>query len=423
MTVIQLHPPHTTREEPAPFRLGINYWPACTGPAMFKRFDIDEVHSDLNNIAELGLDFVRVFLNWEDFQPEPDSVKCCALARLASLCDAAAAEGLKVIATLFTGHLMGHNWVPRWLLDANIPPFAGRSVISNGERVSSGYRDPLLDSQARKAALRLVRAVARTVVDHQALWAFDLGNAPDLFSHPLKTEVARDWYVELATALRNMDAHHSITCALGAHCLCRRDGLHINDACSSLNFGCIGEVTPEFDLATERSQPILAAFSCALAAELSGKPCLSASWNLATRPVHSPGGTQSTKLISEGAAVSYTEEVLPALVEVGAVGALVGSYSDFDQGLFDTAPLDTQIADRYRGIWRSDGSLKPHGNAIRNFAESNPVVQVPPKRRAQVDVSVSDFYESPLSHYQRLFNRFSLEKPPGSRLRGSTPVG
>jgi hypothetical protein len=429
MTVIQLHPPSPQSEEPAPFQLGVNYWPVCSGPALFKRFDIDEVHGDMNTMAELGLDFVRVFLNWEIFQPDPDGVNCCALAQLAKLCDAAAAEGLKVIVTLFTGYMMGHNWVPPWLLDGASTPFAGRPIISGGQRVTGGYRDPLTDLQARKSALRLARAVAHTVSNHQALWAFDLGNAPDLFSHPCGADVERDWFEELAGTLRDSDSRHEITCALGAHCLCLRDGLHIDDACSSLSFGCIGEQTPEFALATEPLQPNLAAFSCALATELCGKPCLSASWNLSTLPPLAAQALQDTSapaehatLTSERAAVDYAQDMLSTLLAVGAVGALVGNYSDFDAGLFETPPFDTHVQERYRGLWRADGTLKPHGQVIRQFAETNPAIQDPPTRRAHVEMSVNAFYDNPLVHCQRLFRNFSTVGTQSLKARSFTPI-
>jgi endo-1,4-beta-mannosidase len=426
MSVIQLHPPSPQRDEPAPFRLGVNYWPAAKGPELFRQFDIDEVHCDMNIMAELGIDFVRVFLNWEDFQPDPDGVNCCALARLAALCDAAAAEGLKVITTLFTGHVLGHNWVPHWLLDPAAEPFGGTPVMSNGKRVTGGYREPLQDALARKAALRLVRAVAKTLSDHQALWAFDMGNAPDLISRPDDPSVLRDWYVELAGALRNLDAHHAVTCSVGAHALCSNWGFQLDDACASLTFASIGEQTDEFARITDRLDPSLLAFSCALASELTGKPCLSASWNLSTlppspEPLHTGSVRDNDNLVSERTAVEYAETALPALVAAGAVGAVVGNYSDFEPALFDAPPFDTRLSERYGGLWRADGTLKPHGRAIGEFAETNPSVQVPPLRRAHLDVSVDAYYADPLRNCRRLHQRFSSQDPACRGMRTNTP--
>ncbi len=427
MTVIRLYPPNAQRDEPTPFRLGVNYWPAAKGPALFRQFDIDEVHCDMSIMAELGLDFVRVFLNWEDFQPDPDSVNCCALARLAALCAAAAAEGIKVVTTLYSGHFMAHNWAPPWRIDTEPQAVSAIPLISNGKRVQGGYRDPVRDPKARKAALRLVRAVAKTLSDHQALWAFDMGNAPDLMSHCEDSGSLRNWYVELAGALRNLDSHHAITCAVGAHTLCTNKGLHLDDACASLTFACVGEQTDEFWQVTDRLDPNLLGFTCALASELTGKPCLSASWNLSTvpqspEPLHAGFSYSSDNLVSERTAVEYTEAALPALVASGAVGAIVGNYTDFQSDLFDSPPFDTCLPERYRGLWRADGTLKPHGRLIGEFAETNPSVQVPPPRRARVDVSIEQYYADPLAHCRRLHQAFSLQASNHCEVRTMTPA-
>lgn len=429
MTVIQLYPTHLQREEPTPFQVGVNYWPAGKGPSLFARFDVDEVHADMNAIAEHGVDFVRVFLSWADFQPDPEGVNCCALGRLAKLCDAAAAEGVKVVATLFTGYMMNNNWVPQWLLDSSTAQRSRVPVVCGGSRVQSAYRDPLTDPQARKAALRLVRAVARTLSDHQAMWAYDLGNVPDLFSNPAQSSISKDWYVEMATAIRNLDEHHGITCALGAHCVCSGEGMRADDLSSVTTFSSVGEITPHYSLGADPLDPALLAFNCALGAELSGKPCLSLGWNIATLPVDTRApnsgaqrGATGAYLVDERSAAEYTRQALQHLLQVGARGAIVGSYSDFEPELFASAPFDTDVAERYKGLWRADGTLKPHGSVVKEFAESNPLAQPPSQRRLLLDVSADAFYSDPHAHCTRLFRGFSAETMRSTTVRQSTPV-
>ena len=143
---------------------------------------------------------------------------------------------------------------------------------------------------------------------------------------------------------------------------------------------------------------------------------------IALTPQNVPMPTEHATLTSERAAVDYAQEMLSALVAVGAVGALVGNYSDFDAELFETPPFDTHVQERYRGLWRADGTLKPHGQVIRQFANSNPAIQHPATRRAHVDVSVNTFYESPLNHCQRLFRNFTSESSRSLRARSLTPI-
>jgi endo-1,4-beta-mannosidase len=98
--------------EEARFRLGINYWPIGSAMGMWKQLDRGEVAEDLAQIAEAGFDCVRIFLLWEDFQPEPDEVSTERLEDLVAVADAAREAGLALVPTLFTGHMSGANWVP-----------------------------------------------------------------------------------------------------------------------------------------------------------------------------------------------------------------------------------------------------------------------------------------------------------------------
>ncbi len=61
------------------FSLGINYWPRRSAMAMWRRFDPGEIREDFARIAELGLDAVRFFLRWDDFQPQPDTIDAAML--------------------------------------------------------------------------------------------------------------------------------------------------------------------------------------------------------------------------------------------------------------------------------------------------------------------------------------------------------
>jgi hypothetical protein len=48
---------------------------------------------------------VRIFLLWDDFQPEPDSVSKEALENLATVADIAGDNDLGLDVTFFTGHM------------------------------------------------------------------------------------------------------------------------------------------------------------------------------------------------------------------------------------------------------------------------------------------------------------------------------
>jgi endo-1,4-beta-mannosidase len=99
-----------------PFRVGVNYWPARTAMGWWAQFDRAVVAADFARIAGSGLDSVRVFLTWEDFQPAPDEVDRVMVERLVTVADLARESGLSIVPTLFTGHMSGVNWLPAWAL-------------------------------------------------------------------------------------------------------------------------------------------------------------------------------------------------------------------------------------------------------------------------------------------------------------------
>src|SRR6185503_15136906 len=161
-----------------PFVLGVNYWPRRKAMAWWSRFDAAEVRDELAQIADLGLQVVRIFLLWDDWQPTPTSVSKERLADLGKVCDAAAERGLGLDVTFFTGHMSGPNWAPGWLLHGT-PQAGARPLVSGGRIVDSGYRNYFTDAVACEAQRLLLRTVVGAYKDHPAIWMWNLGNEPD----------------------------------------------------------------------------------------------------------------------------------------------------------------------------------------------------------------------------------------------------
>ena len=71
------------------FILGVNYWPRRKAMHWWSEFDPEEVRGEFDLIAELGLRMVRIFLLWEDWQPQPEMVSPQALDALQQVCQIA----------------------------------------------------------------------------------------------------------------------------------------------------------------------------------------------------------------------------------------------------------------------------------------------------------------------------------------------
>ncbi len=195
------------------FDIGVNYWPASSAMRMWERFDGAEIESDFRRCAAAGADTVRIFLLWEDFQPDPSGVAELALVKLREVADRAARSGVGLIPTLFTGHMSGVNWYPAWALGTG-PARRFRSLAGGAtvNRATQDWaRDPVLSAQAL-----LAREAARALAGHPALRMWDLGNENSNCWVPDTRDDGRRWLAATAGAIRSVDATTPITIGLHA---------------------------------------------------------------------------------------------------------------------------------------------------------------------------------------------------------------
>lgn len=68
-------------------------------------------------------------------------------------------------------------------------------------------------------------------------------------------------------------------------------------------------------------------------------------------------------------------------------------------------PCDEAQHERFFGLVRPDGTLKPHAEVIRQFAATQPTVQ-PARRAVVLDVSPEEYYQQPHEHATRLYGQF-----------------
>ncbi len=97
-----------------PPRFGVNYTPSQGWFHHWLDFDLDAVRADLDSIAALGLDHVRVFPLWPLFQPNRTLIRPRAVEQLTALVDAAGERGLDVAVDGLQGHLSSFDFLPAW---------------------------------------------------------------------------------------------------------------------------------------------------------------------------------------------------------------------------------------------------------------------------------------------------------------------
>ncbi|MCQ4211998.1 glycoside hydrolase 5 family protein [Streptomyces longispororuber] len=95
-------------------RFGVNYTPSQGWFHHWLDFDLDAVRTDLDAIAALGVDHVRVFPLWPVFQPNRSLIRPRAVEHLVALADAAGERGLDVNVDGLQGHLSSFDFLPAW---------------------------------------------------------------------------------------------------------------------------------------------------------------------------------------------------------------------------------------------------------------------------------------------------------------------
>jgi len=398
-----------------PFVLGINYWPRRKAMYWWSDFDAGEVREEFSLLRELGIRLVRIFLLWDDWQPAPDHVSPAALVHLSQVMTIAADLGLKLDVTFFTGHMSGPNWSPGWLLEPDKPlqPRV-RQLVSGGRVVDCGYRNPYTDPAALEAAELLLRTVVGRFHEHPAVGLWNLGNEPDLFAWPPSAAAGREWVRRMTGLIKEIDAEHSVTCGLHVDSIFRDNGLRIHDVFAEVDIPVMHGYPMYIDWLDDPLDVDFVPYLCALTTALCGKPTLMEEFGGCTNTPGEPsaywewsayGEPRRQFMASEEALAGYITAVLPKLVEVGATGALLWCFADYVPELWDRPPCEQSIHERFFGLVRPDGTVKPHALALQAFANTRPTVQ-PATRPLTLDISPEEYYRDPAGHAARLYRVF-----------------
>ena len=402
-----------------PFTLGVNYWPRRKAMYWWSKFDAGEVSEEFGVIKEIGMNVVRLFLLWDDFQPEPDSVNKDALTHLVKVADIATENGLGLDVTFFTGHMSGPNWSPRWLLGGDLPPKVHQhwlhDVVSNGKITDKGYRNMFHDEIALKATHLLLKIVVSELKDHPAIWMWNLGNEPDLFAWPNTSDDGAAWVKEMVGLIKAIDPIHPVTIGLHGDGLHRDNGLRIDKVYAHTDVAVMHSYPMYTKWARKPLDPDFVPFTCALTSALSGKPVLMEEFGGCTALPNEATYTMKWKetngrereqfMASEEDFAEFLRLTIPKLQDSGATGAMLWCFADYVPELWNLPPCQNARHERFFGLVRPDGSLKLHAKVIQEFAKTIPQVKPIPDY-AMIDVDPDRFYKEPLTFLVGLYRKY-----------------
>ena len=373
---------------PGHFIVGCNYWASHAGTRMWSDWDADVIAADLQQLSQIGLQVLRVFLLWPDFQPltclytgqgqpmefrfgeDPlpfdeagqAGVSVKAIDRFAAFANLAEKYGLKLIVGLVTGWMSGRLFTP--------PAFESRNVLA--------------DPTVLMWQVRFVRYFVRTFAQHPAILAWDLGNECNCMAS-VSRQQAWVWTASITNAIRVEDNAHPIVS--GMHSLAP-------DKTAIWKMQDQGELT---DLLTTHPYPIFTPHcdqdpintlrSCLHAtaesryyADIGCKPCMG-----------EEVGTLGPFIASEGVAADYLRTALFSLWAHDCHGLLW--WCAFDQAHLGQAPYDWHSYERELGLLRANREAKPVANELGRFGEwikSLPVDHLPARRTDAVCILTQD---------------------------------
>ncbi len=376
-----MNPPRTLLPadltRPGGFVLGCNYWASHAGTAMWSDWRPAVVEDDLRQLAAAGLQALRVFPLWPDFQPltllrggsgEPmefrhgearlpenaegeAGVSAAAMERFAEFAGLAEKHGLRLIVGLLTGWMSGRLFVP--------PALEGLNVLA--------------DPRAIQWEVRFVRYFVRRFRGHPAVAAWDLGNECNCMA-PVSREAAWAWTSAITNAIRVEDPSRPVVS--GMHGLLpgrsadwtMQDQGELTDLLTTHPYPYF---TPHTDQDPVNSLRTLlhSTAESRFYAGIGRKPCL-------VEEI----GTLGPMVASEAIAADFARSVLFSLWAHDCHGLLW--WCAFDQLGLAQAPYDWAAFERELGLVRGDRSEKPVLGELGRFGrflESLPFATLPPR--------------------------------------------
>ncbi len=189
--------------------VGLNFWGSKHGIRMWREWDEESIREDLRVIAKEGIKLLRVFPDWEYFQPiekikgyrgglrgysidhgktllidknEQSGLNEEAFENFGTFLSIAEEYGISIIPSIITGWMSGRMFVP--------------PVISG---------DLITDAEAIKLQVRFVRAFVKRFKDRKNIVAWCLGNECNCLGRAEKSEQAWLWTAALSDAIKALD--------------------------------------------------------------------------------------------------------------------------------------------------------------------------------------------------------------------------
>ena len=405
------------RAFPRGMLVGVNYWGSKAGVRMWRADEWDEasVDRDVAALAAHGVELMRVFPTWSEFQPlvrcrknqgkfgtilregtdeeifDPLWLDPGALARFGRLCDFAEAYGVRLLVSLVTGWMSGRLFAPRIVENLNL----------------------ITDPDALMWEGRFARAFVRRMKDRKAIVAWDLGNECNCMDAVERPAQAWNWLHTIASAIRVEDPSRPVVSGMhsqtsngfgpqweGANWWSLQMQGELLDALTPHPYPAAFRIEANRGPFNSFRNALHPASQCLFYSAVSGKPAFP-----------QEVGSLGPRMSPEWMAAAGMRQQMFACWAHGMPAYLW--WCAFDQLHLGYPPFTTCAAERELGVLRADEARTPKPQALalkafRAFRDALPFDSLPPRRTDAVCL-VSEREE----FYHQVFGAFLLSKAAG----------
>ena len=388
------------------FSVGVNYWASHAGTQMWSKFSAEEVEKDFIALRNSGVNTVRIFPLWEDFQPVKLLAECgnnfreisfldgsplpatglrsfgldpVMMERFRTVADLALKHELKLVVGLLTGWMSGAMFVPPALADKNL----------------------FEDFQAIRLAEMFLRGFVTEMKDHPAIVAWEPGNECNCLSAS-SAYSSWNWHHMVTSTIRLIDRSRPVF-----------SGMHggKNSINKSNNLIMQGEL---FDALTTHPYPAFTPH-CGKSA-LNNVPAI---YHATAESVYYRGVSGKPAFVEEIGAFGpnyLSEERTDAYLYTVLYSALIHDLGSvlwwcgfsFDR-CADNAPYRWGAMERELGAMKSDRAADGAGKAMKRFGEE--LKNLPEFSSRQVDATV--VVTTMNDAWKSAFGAFILSKQAG----------
>lgn len=391
------------------FSIGCNYWASNAGVHMWRQFDEAVVREDIKRLKECGIDTLRVFPLWTDFQPivancgpgrremrindlpldsSPEGiagVDPVMIERFEKLVRIAEEYDMKLLVCIINGWMSGKMYTP--------PAFYNKNVI--------------IDKTAVKWTIRFVRYIVERFKDFKNIVAWEPGNETNVMCNSENMNASPDeywvWLSTLVTTIKSVDSTRPVIA--GMHGLSMNGGISpadVGELCDQMTVHPYPAFVPHCYVESLRSMKsrLHATAEAILYSDIGGKPCLCEEI-----------GTLGNMLASNKKGADYLRVNTYSLWANGSTGIMW--WCSHDQDIFTFAPYDWNGLERELGLMFSDGTYKETALEMKRLRDFVDKTEPLPERRRDAVCILSQHQDN----WAVAYSSYVLAKQAGIELR------